>query len=147
MPSEHKSRRALQKKVYFYGYWLDTEVEEMHRAWNTVNKSLMWISPCSCFLLEAGIKKSANAHTRLPTFFSQDDPASAPALISEEDVELHQSSVEQMLKETSNCCKLFPGRITVKIAVFTPSCHRSQFNLFRRRADSFRILKWLEALQ
>lgn len=61
----------------------------------------MWISPCSCFLLEAGIKKSPNAHTRLPTFFYQDDPVSAPALISEEEVELHHTSVEQMLKETA----------------------------------------------
>lgn len=96
MPSEYKSRHLLQKSI-FYSYWSDTKVEEMHRPRNTpVIKSLMWILPCSCFLLEAGTKKKS-PNTHLSTFLLMRQ-LSAPALISEEETEFPKTLVEQILK-------------------------------------------------
>lgn len=147
MPSEYKSRHLLQKSI-FYSYWSDTKVEEMHRPWNTpVIKSLMWILPCSCFLLEAGTKKNlrTHPHTHLSTFFLMRQ-LSAPALISEEETEFPKTLAEQILKIVARRHEMavnpfLEGLLWRLLCFHSQLSSISKCNLFGRCADFFRTLK------
>lgn len=56
----------------------------------------MWILPHSCFLLEAGTKKKIFEHRPVYLFLMRQ--LSAPALLSEEEMEFPKTLVEQILK-------------------------------------------------
>lgn len=146
----------LQKSM-FYGYWLDVKLEEMNRPWNTpVIKSLMWILPCSCFLLEAGTKKTpCSEHTPVYLFSNKTTRCTSIDLWGRNGISQDgRTDFKDRSKERWNCCKLSLKDYCEDCSIFTPNCHQSQnvifsegvliaseswngFNLYSRLVQSF----------
>lgn len=145
MPSEYKSRCVAKKYILrlLVGHQGGRNAQTM--KYSCYKKPYVDFSPLMFSVRSWYKKKSPNTHLSTFFFFSNEKTqCTSIHLWGRNGISQDAGGTDfkDYSKETWNCCKIFPWRITLKIVLFSfPTVISSKYNLFRRCADFFRILK------